>query len=77
MSDGQLIAPERQGLWTVAALVIALLALVMSLVGMYRTNMILVGTQLEVVALSERINSLKQAPAPVVAEAKSAEAPKQ
>lgn len=62
MSDNQLIAPERQGLWTVASFVLALLAFVLAIVGIYRTNVVLYGTQIEVLALNKKIESLKGQP---------------
>jgi len=68
MSDNQLIAPERQGLWTVASFVLALLAFVLAIVGIYRTNVVLYGTQIEVLALNKKIESLKaQPPGPAAA----------
>jgi len=68
MSDNQLIAPERQGLWTVASFVLALLAFVLAIVGIYRTNVVLYGTQIEVLALNKKIESLNaQPPGPAAA----------
>lgn len=78
MSDHQLIAPERQGLWTVAAFVLALFAFILAVVGIYRTNTLLYGTQIEVLALNKKIESMRQAtpPAPVAAAEVKAEAAK-
>lgn len=63
MSEHQLIAPERQGLWTVAAFVLALFALILAVVGIYRTNTVLYGTQIEVLALNKKIENMSKAAA--------------
>lgn len=76
MSDHQFIAPERQGLWTVAAFVLALLAFVLAIVGIYRTNVVLYGTQIEVMALNKKIENMSKAPAPAPMAELKAEAAK-
>lgn len=76
MSDHQLIAPERQGLWTVAAFILALLAFVLAVAGIYRTNVVLYGTQIEVMALNKKIETMRAAPQPPAAEAPAAAASK-
>jgi len=67
MSVNQLIAPERQGLWTVASFVLALLAFLLAIVGIYRTNVVLYGTQIEVLALNKKIEALRSPPAQTAA----------
>lgn len=57
-----IIEPERFGIWIAATFVIALLALVMSVVGIKRTNDLTVITQGEVLLLNKKIES----PQPVV-----------
>lgn len=77
MSDRQLIAPERQGLWTFAAFVVAVLALALAALSIYRTNVVLYGTQVEVLALNKKIEAMSAAKSmqPSMAETKM-EAPK-
>jgi Tfp pilus assembly protein PilN len=64
-----IIEPERMGLWTAAAFILALLALVVALVGTYRTNGYLAATQIEMLMLNKKIEAASQqaaaAPAPV------------
>lgn len=62
-----LIDPENLPIWTVAGFVVALLALVLAFINVYRTNVVLVGTQTEVFALNKKIEDLRKmtAPAPV------------
>ena len=62
MLSKQLIAPENQSLWTVAAFVLALVAFLMGMVSLYRTNVVLYGTQVEVMALNKKIESMRGAP---------------
>lgn len=76
MSDRQIIAPERQGLWAAAAFALALIALVLAVIGIYRTNAVFYGTQIEVLALSKKIEMMKMGQAPVVAENQTQAAPK-
>lgn len=67
-----IIEPERIGLWTAAAFILALLALVMALVGTYRTNDMMAATQLEILVLNKKIEAASTkadsapAPAPVM-----------
>lgn len=71
--EKHIIEPERLGLWTAVAFIIALLALVMSLVGLYRTSDQMSVTQLELLVLNKKIDDLKQsksAPAAVQQEKK-------
>lgn len=68
MSDlKHIIEPERQGLWIAVTFVIALLSFVIALVGISRINNTVVATQLEVLVLNKKIESLqanKDTPAP-------------
>lgn len=72
MSSEQIIAPERQGLWIAATFVIALLGLLIAIVSVYRGQVALAGTQLEVLVLNKKIETLERqtaqaAPAPAPA----------
>lgn len=69
MNDKPLIDPERMPLFTAVGFTIALLALVVALMAIYRTSIVAGGTQLEVLALSKRIDSLSKTPVPPVASA--------
>lgn len=73
-----IIEPERMGLWTAAAFVIALLALVTALVGVYRTNDMMAATQLQILTLNKKIENVKKdteaMPAPVAEETTEAPA---
>ena len=51
------IEPERFGIWIAATFVIALLALVMTLVGLKRTNDLMYITQAEVLLLNKKIEN--------------------
>jgi hypothetical protein len=57
MSEG-MIAPERHGLWITVGFILALLALVIGLVNVWRSHTALVGTQIEVLALHRAITKL-------------------
>lgn len=77
MSDRQLIAPERLGLWTFASFVVAVLALALAALSIYRTNVVLYGTQVEVLSLNKKIDAVAAAkPAPQPMAAEKTEAPK-
>ncbi|ARU30844.1 hypothetical protein CAP31_03570 [Sulfuriferula sp. AH1] len=69
MSDiKHIIEPERQGLWIAVTFIIALLSFVIALVGISRINNTVVATQLEVLILNKKIESLqanKNTPAPM------------
>lgn len=65
-----IIEPERFGIWIAATFVIALLALVMSVVGIKRTNDLTYITQGEVLLLNKKIESAQpEAAAPAEPEA--------
>lgn len=53
--DKHLIAPENMGLWTTVAFILALLALVVSLVNLYRTNEMMAITQAEMLMLNNKL----------------------
>lgn len=60
MSDlKHIIEPERQGLWIAVTFIIALLSFVIALVGISRINNTVVATQLEVLVLNKKIESLQ------------------
>jgi len=61
------IEPENHGLWIVVTFIIALLALVVALVGVYRTYHLTYVTQAEVLHLNKKIDAIK-APTPAPAE---------
>ena len=50
-----IIEPERLGLWTAAAFIVALLALVVALASIYRTNDMMAATQLQILVLNKKI----------------------
>jgi hypothetical protein len=76
MDVKHIIEPERLGLWTAVAFILALLALMLALFGTYRTNNYLVATQIEMLVLNKKIEDVskqvKAAPAPVAEEAPAA-----
>ncbi len=66
--NNPIIDTENLPLWTASAVIIALLALVVAFAGIYRTHIVIVGTQSEVLSLNKKIESLSargvaQAPA--------------
>ena len=58
-----IIEPERMGLWTAAAFVLALLALVLSFVNLYRTAEMMAITQAEILILNHKIEGAGKASA--------------
>ena len=52
-----IIEPERLGLWTAVTFVIALLALIVALIGLIRTNDLVYITQAEVLLLNKKIEN--------------------
>ena len=59
MEISHIIEPERQGLWIAVGFIVALLALVVSAVAIYRINVVTIGTQTEVLFLNKKIEQLK------------------
>jgi hypothetical protein len=64
-----LIEPQNIPMWVIAAFVVATVALMLSLGAVYRTQVVLAGTKIQVLALNDKIEKLKavQAPAAVAA----------
>lgn len=58
--EKHIIEPQRLGLWVAVTFIIALLALVVTLVDMNRTNKALVLTQAEILLLHKRIQALQK-----------------
>ena len=58
-----IIEPENLGLWAAAAFILALLALVMSFVNLYRSNEMLALTQMEIVTLNNKMGGAAGSPA--------------
>lgn len=50
-----IIAPENMGLWVAVAFVLALLALAVSLVNLYRTSDMMALTQTEILMLNNKV----------------------
>lgn len=59
MTDKPLITPQNVPLWTAAGFIVALVALVVAFTGIYRTNMVLLTTQTQVMMLSKQIAMAK------------------
>lgn len=67
--EKHLIAPENMGLWTTVAFILALLALVVSLVNLYRTNEMMAITQSEMLMLNNKMHgTANPMPAPDAAQ---------
>jgi len=67
--ETHLIAPENMGLWTSVAFILALLALVVSLVNLYRTNQMMAITQTEILMLNNKVQATENPmPAPDAAQ---------
>jgi len=75
MLDKPLLAPENHQTWTVAAFIIALLALVIALAGIYRINVTVMATQLQVLSLNQKVDRMQQPTARAPADAITAPAP--
>jgi len=58
MNDKPLIDPQNLPTWTAVGFGLTLLALVFSLVGIYRSNVLVLATQTEVFALNRKIQEL-------------------
>jgi hypothetical protein len=55
--EKHLIAPENMGLWAVVAFILALLALIVSLVNLYRTSEMMAITQAEILMLNSKVQA--------------------
>lgn len=67
--DKPLIDPQTLPMWTVSSFILAMLALVVAFYAVHQSNVIMVGTQAEVVALNQKIEDLRASKAPAVASA--------
>ena len=56
-----IIEPERMGLWVAVTFVIALLALVVAIIGLNRSNDLMYMTQAEVLLLNKKIENANPA----------------
>jgi len=59
MTDKPLISPQNVPLWIVAGFIVALVALIVAFTGLYRTNMVLLATQAQVMVLNKKIEEVK------------------
>lgn len=64
-----IIEPGRQGMWVAATFVLALLALVIAIVGVTRTNDLMYMTQTELLLVHNKIEALEAGKAPPAAPA--------
>ena len=72
--EKHIIEPQRLGLWVAAAFILALLALVLSIVSMNRNSDRMVVTQAEILLLNKKIQALQKDAAPPAAPAAPAAA---
>lgn len=76
MADfNHIIEPQRMGLWVAVTFIIALLAIVVALVAIQRSNELAYLTQAEVLMLHKKIQQSNAAPAAPAAEAAAEVAP--
>jgi len=68
-----IIEPDRQGLWIAATFIIALLALVVAIVGVTRTNDLTYMTQTELLLINDKIEAIQTGAPPVAAPAATQE----
>jgi hypothetical protein len=61
MNDTPIIDPKNVPMWTAASFVIALLALILALGSMYRTQASVAFTQAEILGLSKQMKASNQA----------------
>ncbi len=59
-----IIEPSRQGIWIAATFIIALLALVVAIVGVTRTNDLTYMTQTELLLINDKIEAMQTGGAP-------------
>lgn len=71
MNDKPIIDPQNLPTFTAVGFIVALLALVLALIGLYRTNMVFAATQLQLIVLEQKVDAQgkrlagsPQAPAP-------------
>ncbi len=53
-----LLTPDHHQLWTVVGFILAILALVLSMVGLYRISMATVISQAQIIMLNQKIEAL-------------------
>lgn len=76
MDDKPVIDHDKLPMFTAVGFTLALLALVVALIGIHRTNVTVAATQLEVLALNQKITDLgKQAAVPTAPAAPATQAP--
>ncbi len=62
--EGTIITPEAQGTWIASAFILALIGFLLAMFSIYRGNTITAATQLEILSLNKKIETLqKQGPA--------------
>lgn len=59
MNGNPIIEPERHGLWITAGFIVALLALLLAGVALYRINYVTAAVQAQVVFLAEKMEQMK------------------
>lgn len=59
-----IIEQERQGFWIVATFIVALLGLVLAFSALWRVNVVLVGSEAQIMILSSKIEALKKSVGP-------------
>ena len=62
MDTKHIIEPENLGLWAAAAFFLALVALVMSFINLYRANEMMALTQMEIVMLHNKMEGTAGSP---------------
>lgn len=60
MAERNVIAPENMGSWTVAAFILALLALIAAFIGLYRIGDSFARVEAQVFVLNNKVDMMKQ-----------------
>ena len=60
MAERNVIAPENMGSWTVAAFILALLALIAAFIGLYRVGDSFARVEAQVFVLNNKVDMMKQ-----------------
>ena len=60
--EQHIITPESMGTWVASGFILAILALGMAMISLYRSNVTLAGTQLEIIALNQKIEDMQKKP---------------
>jgi len=58
LDNNHLITPEHHQLWTVVGFILAMLALVLALIGWYRTSTVAVMSQAQVLVINQKLEAL-------------------